>query len=97
MPLSPSLLLSELEEEQPRSVLVIRPPAPNTSDAPDTPERKLRHLLCTIYAGALGYYDDGEASDSREHPAIDFLRDSPDDIQRKIWERNRRAAMKDAA
>lgn len=54
-------------------------------------ERKLRFLLCSAYAGALGYYDDGEAQDNRVFPFIDFMRDSPDDIQRKMWERNRNA------
>jgi hypothetical protein len=54
-------------------------------------ERKLRFLLCGAYAGAAGYYDDGEAQDCRAHPLIDFMRDSPDDIQKKMWERNRAA------
>lgn len=54
-------------------------------------EKHLRRMLCAAHAGALAYMDDGEASDSRMHPTIDFLRDSPKDIQRKIWERNRAA------
>ena len=54
-------------------------------------EKHLRRMLCVAHAGALAYMDDGEASDSRMHPTIDFLRDSPKDIQRKIWERNRAA------
>lgn len=54
-------------------------------------EKHLRRMLCVAHAGALAYMDDGEASDSRMHPTIDFLRDSPKDIQRKIGERNRAA------
>ena len=44
--------------------------------------RAIRRMLCT-YAGNHGaYMDDGEASDASVHPFIDFLRDSPDKIQK---------------
>ncbi len=46
--------------------------------------RELRRNWCYAYAGARGYYDDGEASDSSFHPGIDFLRDSVADIQKKM-------------
>ena len=59
-------------------------PAEMTDD-----EKLLRRMLCVAYAGALAYMDDGEASDSRMHPTIDFMRDSPKDIPRKILDRNR--------
>lgn len=53
-------------------------------------ERKLRLLPCVQIAGALGYYDDGEAQDSRCHPTIDFMRDTPEEIQAKL---NKRAQL----
>ena len=48
---------------------------------------KLRSLLAASYAGAMLYNDDGELQDNREQPFIDFLRDSPDEIERKMSER----------
>lgn len=50
-------------------------------------EKAVRRMLCLMYAGPLAYMDDGEASDSREHPTIDFLRDSPELIQEKMHKR----------
>ena len=50
-------------------------------------ELKLRRLLCFAYSGAHAYMDDGEASDCSMMPCIDFLRDSPEMIERKIWQR----------
>ena len=54
---------------------------------PDT-EYRLRIMLCNSYSGAKAYIDDGELSDCRVFPFIDFLRDTPDEIQKKIFERN---------
>jgi len=54
-------------------------------------DKTLRRMLCVAVCGLSAYMDDGEASDASVHPNIDFLRDSPKDIQRKIWERNRAA------
>ena len=54
---------------------------------PDT-EYRLRIMLCNSYSGAKAYIDDGELSDCRVFPFIDFLRDTPDEIQKKILERN---------
>lgn len=68
------------------------PPAPFRDLAPGAglseTERDLRRLLCLVYAGASAYMDDGEASDSREHPGIDFMRDSPKDILMKMQQRS---------
>lgn len=52
-------------------------------------ERKLRALLAINYSGAKLYGDDGELSDSSVMPFIDFLRDTPDEIERNIIERSR--------
>ena len=52
-----------------------------------TDEHKLRRMLAYRIAGHLGYYDDGELQDNSQHPSIDFLRDTPDDIERKLRER----------
>jgi len=54
-------------------------------------ERQLRRMLCVAYAGPRAYMDDGEASDCRQFPLIDFMRDTPDEIQRKLQERGRYA------
>jgi len=56
-------------------------------------EPEIRRLLCVAYAGAAAYMDDGEAQDNRTAPFIDFLRDSPAEIQRKMTERTRKAAV----
>lgn len=53
-------------------------------------ERELRRMLCVQYAGVAAYMDDGEAQDSREMPTIDFMRDSPKEIQAKMMLRNAR-------
>lgn len=52
--------------------------------APVADERRLRRMLCAQYAGSLAYMDDGEAQDARAMPVIDFLRDSIDEIERKM-------------
>ncbi len=54
---------------------------------PSESEKAIRRLLCSIYAGPLAYTDDGEAQDNREHPHIDFMRDSADEIQAKMQRR----------
>jgi hypothetical protein len=51
-------------------------------------ERQLRRLLCVALCGFGAYMDDGEASDCSVQPAIDFLRDTPEEIERKVRERN---------
>lgn len=55
---------------------------------PNESEKAIRRLLCSVYAGPLAYTDDGEAQDNREHPHIDFMRDSADEIQAKMRQRN---------
>lgn len=55
---------------------------------PTDGERTLRRLLCLIYSRGHAYTDDGELSDSRQHPSIDFLRDAPADIEAKMTRRN---------
>lgn len=52
-------------------------------------EKELRRMLCICYAGPAAYMDDGEAQDARTHPFIDFMRDTPAEIQRKMFERGR--------
>lgn len=59
--------------------------------APSDNERKLRRMLCVAYAGSLAYMDDGEMQDSAQHPFIDFLRDSADEIQAKFQQRGAKA------
>ena len=56
--------------------------------------RAIRRMLCVSVAH-MPYMDDGEASDQE----IDFLRDSPADIEKKLMERNwkKYAAMKEQA
>lgn len=56
-------------------------------------ELKLRRLLAMRVAGAMLYTDDGELSDGTEHPAIDFLRNSPEEIEALL---RRRAELKAA-
>lgn len=50
-------------------------------------EARLRRMLCSAQAGPKAYMDDGEAQDNRAHPSIDYLRDSVDEIERKLRER----------
>ncbi len=55
-------------------------------------ERQLRRMFCA--AVSLGaYMDDGEASDASEWPHIDYMRDTPDEIQRKRLERGAKRAL----
>lgn len=51
-------------------------------------EKELRKILCVTYAGAYAYMDDGEAQDSRANPTIDFMRDTPAEIQQKMQQRS---------
>ncbi len=48
----------------------------------------LRRLLAVRYSGAVLYTDDGELQDNYEQPSIDFLRDKPGEIERKIYQRH---------
>lgn len=50
-------------------------------------EKKLRLMLCLARADRP-YMDDGEAQDNSDLPAIDFLRDTPDEIEAKLYQRN---------
>lgn len=52
-------------------------------------ELRLRRLLCIARHGRSAYLDDGEASDASEHPSIDYLRDSLDEIEAKWMQRAR--------
>lgn len=52
-------------------------------------DRLLRQLLCLTYC-AYPYLDDGELQDNTDHPTIDFLRDSAEEIQRKMRVRSLR-------
>ena len=47
----------------------------------------LRSLLAMRAAGALLYDDDGELQDNTQMPYIDFKRDAPGEIHRKLRER----------
>lgn len=49
-------------------------------------EKRLRRLLAVAHG--LTYGDDGELQSSEPKPAIDFKRDSVDEIERKIMQRN---------
>lgn len=61
----------------------------------ESDNRELRRTWCFLYASTAAYMDDGEASDAREHPHIDFLRDSLAEIRDKIRERFRRRVESD--
>ena len=61
-----------------------------TFDLPkmSTEERILRQLVATGH-GKIGMYtDDGEMQCNVVNPCIDFMRDTPQEIERKIMERN---------
>ena len=58
-----------------------------TTPAGERENLALRRMLCVAHAGAEAYMDDGEAQDSRELPFIDFLRDTPAEIQDKLQKR----------
>jgi hypothetical protein len=49
--------------------------------------RELRRMLCVAHCGGTAYLDDGEAQDNGAHPAIDYLRDSLDEIKAKRMQR----------
>ncbi len=71
-------------------------PTPTAQAAPaaERENLELRRMLCIAHAGAAAYMDDGEAQDNRELPLIDFLHDTPAEIQDKL---QRRALKKLAA
>lgn len=50
-------------------------------------EHQLRTLVAVLFSGPRLYSDDGELQDNAAHPFIDFLRDSPGEIQNKIVHR----------
>jgi len=52
---------------------------------------ELRAMLAISYGGAGVYTDDGELQDCREHPFIDFRRDSLPQIAEKMTQRARAA------
>lgn len=60
---------------------------PSAAPEPAQENKRLRRMLCIAHAGHAAYMDDGEAQDNRSHPCIDFLRDSPDDIEKKLFQR----------
>ena len=62
-------------------------PAPIAAQAESA---ELRHILAVQVAGATLYMDDGELQDSSEQPTIDFKRDTPGAIQRKLTDRGLR-------
>lgn len=49
-------------------------------------ERRLRRLLCSVYASGA-YMDDGEAHDSSVLPSIDFMRMPIDEIEKLMYRR----------
>ena len=65
-------------------------------DTKDAEIRQLRKLLAVRVAGAALYTDDGELQDNSQIPAIDFYRDSLQEIERKLKERAVRKASDDA-
>ena len=69
---------------------------PAQLDAPTPDERALRRLLGRITCGRSLYTDDGECSDAGQYPAIDFLRDSPQQIETMLKAR-KATALPDAA
>jgi hypothetical protein len=61
---------------------------PAQQEQPSKTERQIRRMFCVTYASdSSPYMDDGEAQDNSRHPCIDFLRDSPEQIQSKMVER----------
>jgi len=57
-------------------------------------ELKLRILLAISYSGINLYSDDGELQDNLMLPHIDFKRDSVNEIESKIHQRNAGAVIK---
>jgi hypothetical protein len=49
--------------------------------------RALRRMLCAVYAGSAAYMDDGEAQDNRTLPFINFMVDTPAQIQAAMLQR----------
>jgi hypothetical protein len=47
----------------------------------------LRELLARQYSGYYLYADDGQLQDNRVRPYIDFLKDTPSEIEEKMTER----------
>jgi len=56
-------------------------------------EATLRRLLAFCYCGSQLYADDGELQDNRMRPWIDFKRDTPEEIERKMEERGHKILM----
>ena len=79
-----AVLIQELE-----SVAQSQQPL-RTTGGRSASERELRAMLATAYCGTELYSDDGELQDKRAVPCIDFLRDSPKTIRRKMRSRNYR-------
>lgn len=71
------------------AMLAAAPTHPTPAERAEQPlaEQELRELLARSVAGAALYADDGELQDSSELPAIDFKRDAPGEIARKLTDR----------
>lgn len=89
-----SLLADPVKHADAASAFLAAPPIPGEkvlaerlAENAET-EKQLRRMLCVAYAGAQAYVDDGEASDSRCVPSIDFMRDTPAEIQHKMHQRS---------
>ncbi len=67
--------------------LIATHPTPAERAEQPQAEQELRELLAVRVAGALLYADDGELQDASELPAIDFKRDAPGEIARKLTDR----------
>ena len=81
-------VLIRAAEEELRIVSGERPSSDETTAKPNKDEMTLRRLLAIAYSGFERLYtDDGELQDGSEVPVIDYVRDSVDDIQRKIHQR----------
>ena len=58
-------------------------------------ERELRRMLCVrMSIGGMAYMDDGEAQCNAVQPFIDFMRDTPHEIQQKHFQRMQSEAYK---
>jgi archaellum component FlaC len=51
--------------------------------------KDLREMLAISAAGINLYHDDGELQDNSEHPPIDYLRDSAEEIRFKNVQRTK--------
>ena len=58
-------------------------------------ERELRRMLCVrMSIGGMAYMDDGEAQCNAVQPFIDFMRDTPHEIQQKHFQRRQSESYK---